>query len=216
MSETWNSTEKFNREALEWDNDPRRKALAKAVAEALILKTSPQKTMHALETGCGTGLVTLEIAPLVQKLTAVDTSPEMLKILQDKILTRKIDNIETICLDISSAATTFEPEQLFDFVYSSMTLHHIRDTTSFLKQISAILASGGTLAIVDLESEDGLFHDDPTEEVHHGFEYAELSTMLESAGLHCTSFDTIYIIRKKNGADRTAEYPIFLCTAKKA
>jgi 2-polyprenyl-3-methyl-5-hydroxy-6-metoxy-1,4-benzoquinol methylase len=213
MTQPWNSSEKFNREASEWDNDPRRKALAMAVAQAIIAKTSPLKTMQALEAGCGTGLVSLEIAPLVKRLTAVDTSREMLHVLQKKISVCRIDNIETKHLDLSSPSASLKQGSSFDLIYSSMTLHHISDTARFLNRISTLLAPRGILAIADLDLEDGLFHDDPTEEVHHGFDRAALAALLQAAGLEVASQETIYTIKKKNREENMAEYPVFLCTA---
>ena len=63
MAEKWNSPDKFNREASQWDENPQRRAVALEVAKAIIAATTPKLTMHALEFGCGTGLVTMEIAP---------------------------------------------------------------------------------------------------------------------------------------------------------
>ena len=59
-----------------WDSDknPQRRAVALCVAKAIIAATNPNKIMRALEVGCGTGLVSMEIAPLLKSLLAVDTS----------------------------------------------------------------------------------------------------------------------------------------------
>ncbi|MEI6847076.1 MAG: class I SAM-dependent methyltransferase [Chlorobiaceae bacterium] len=215
MNQTWNNSEKFNREASQWDEDPRRRQLAMAVAEAIIAKTNPVKTMHALEVGCGTGLVTLEIAPLVKKVIAIDTSMEMLKILHEKISTFRIENIEATSAYPSLLSTFMEHKTLFDLVYSSMTLHHINDTFGFLNQISNLLVPGGVIAIVDLDVEDGSFHEDQKEKVHYGFDRAELSAMMQAADLKETSFETIFTFNKKNKQEKNTAYTIFLATATK-
>ncbi|MEI6756886.1 MAG: class I SAM-dependent methyltransferase [Chlorobium sp.] len=216
MAESWNSPEKFNSEALQWDDNPRRRALALKVATAIITAVEPLKTMHALEFGCGTGLVTLEIAPLVGSLRAIDTSREMLGVLQEKIRHAGISNIETACLDLSSPLHRGEPEEKFDLIYSNMTLHHIADTAGFLNRLSTILLSGGILAIADLDQEDGLFHDDPEEQVHHGFERTALAELLQSADFEEISFKTAFVMEKLNREGKNAAYPIFLVTAKKS
>ncbi|WP_040433140.1 class I SAM-dependent methyltransferase [Chlorobium ferrooxidans] len=215
MNGNWNSTEKFNTEASMWDSDPRRRGLAGAVAEAIIARCSPVKTMQALEAGCGTGLVSMAIAPLVKQLTAIDTSQEMLHVLQEKIRSLGLLNVETALLDLSSPSASVERQQSFDLIYSSMTLHHIRDTAGFLRRIATLLAPGGSIAIADLEREDGHFHDDPNEEVHHGFDRTELTAMMEAAGLQGISFNTIYTMNKKSSEGKTTAYPVFLCTATK-
>jgi predicted TPR repeat methyltransferase len=213
MSGTWNSSEKFNREALQWDEKPQRRALAFAVAQAIVKATQPAPDMRALEFGCGTGLVTLEIAPLVKFLAAVDTSTEMVAALQEKILTFGVANIETAGINLLSSSEAFADEQCFDLIYSSMTLHHIDDTAGFLNRLSTLLCPGGTMALADLDIEDGLFHDDPLENVHYGFDREALTAQLIAAGLQVTSFETIYTMEKVNRLGKKAAYPVFLVIA---
>ena len=213
MADTWNNPDKFNREASQWDENPRRRALALAVAKAIIDAVKPAKTMRALEFGCGTGLVTFEIAPLVERLSAIDTSCEMLTVLQEKISTSQVKNIEVSSIDLSSSSEADEHDQSFELIYSSMTLHHIADTAGFLNRIANFLSPGGIIAIADLDLEDGLFHDDPFEKVHHGFDREKLSDQLKAAGLQVQSFETIYRFEKINRSGITAVYPVFLVTA---
>jgi ubiquinone/menaquinone biosynthesis C-methylase UbiE len=213
MPETWNSSEKFNREALQWDEDPRRSALALAVSKAIIASASPDKTMRALEFGCGTGLVTMEIASLAGSIVAIDTSREMLAVFHEKIRTSGLMNIETREIDLLSPLQNGLQEESFDLIYSSMTLHHISDTAGFLDHISNVLAPGGMIAIADLDKEDGLFHDDPLEKVHHGFEREKLAAMLEASGLQKAIFQTAYQFEKENREGKKVVYPVFLVTA---
>lgn len=216
MPDSWNSPDRFNREASQWDENPRRSELASAVAKAIIATTKPTKTMRVLEFGCGTGLVTLEIAPLVSMISAIDTSQEMLAVLQEKIRRSGMTNIETRQIDLLASLQNGEQEECFDLIYSSMTLHHISDTAEFLNRISSILTPGGMIAIADLDKEDGLFHDDPLEKVHHGFEREELAAMLHTAGFQKTMFETTHLLKKENRERKRAVYPIFLVTALKA
>jgi len=215
MIDTWHSADKFNREAAQWDENPQRRAVAFGVAQALIAAVKPEKTMCALEFGCGTGLVSIEIAQFVKRLSAVDTSPEMLAVLQEKIGTFGITNIETSCTNLSASTESALNEQQFELIYSSMTLHHIDDTAAFLNSISALLSPGGIIALADLDLEDGLFHDDPNEKVHYGFDRKALSALLNGAGLQVRSFETIYTFNKTNRAGIIALYPVFLVIATK-
>jgi len=215
MAGIWNSPEKFNREASQWDENPQRRAVALGVAQAIIAAVNPDKTMQAMEFGCGTGLVSMEIAPLVQTLSAIDTSQEMLAVLQEKIGTFGITNIETSCINLAASSETALKEKRFELIYSSMTLHHIDDTAAFLNSISAFLSPGGIVALADLDLEDGFFHDDPHEKVHHGFDRKELAAFLNGVGLQVRSFETIYTFDKKNRAGIIAPYPVFLVTATK-
>jgi len=216
MSEqNWTDTERFDNKAAEWDANAVRAALADAVARAIVAHMPVSKPSNALEFGCGTGLVTTRIAPHCAQLTALDSSSEMLRMLAEKIAASSIANIKPLHLDFSRPEAAAGLERDFDFVYSSMTLHHIPDTASFLRELIGHISPGGSLAIADLDAEDGLFHDDPTEKVHHGFERETLKALLESAGFSSVAFMTAHIIEKKNREGKLASYPVFLVTAVK-
>ena len=211
----WTDTQRFDGKAAEWDNNARRAAMADAVARAIIAHMPISKPRNALEFGCGTGLVTIRIAPRCLRLTAVDSSREMIRMLNEKVAAGNIANIKPLHLDFSRPEKATELAGDFDFVFSSMTLHHIADPASFLKELIGHMSPGGTLAIADLDAEDGLFHDDPSEQVHHGFDRTALQAMLESAGFTSAGFITAHIIEKKNRAGEQKAYPMFLVTAVK-
>jgi 2-polyprenyl-3-methyl-5-hydroxy-6-metoxy-1,4-benzoquinol methylase len=216
MTNHWHSSEKFNRQAEDWDNNPRRLAIAEAVFKALTRAAAFTERTEALEFGCGTGLVTMQVAPLVRKVTAIDTSHRMLGVLEGKIMATGTKNIDSRCLDLTVPEEMHRlPKGHFNVIYASMTLHHIDDTASFLQELAALLAPGGTIAIADLDREDGFFHDDAEEKVHPGFERPALAAMLQAAGLQNPTFLTAATVEKKNRVGREAAYPIFLATAKK-
>ena len=213
MTGSWNSTKKFNREALEWDENPQRRLIAEKVGKAILETGKSAGWINALEIGCGTGLVSLLIAPHTEKLTAIDTSREMVEVLRHKISKSGISNIRVLCSDLETFTACAGKEERFDLIYCSMSLHHIQDTGAVIGSFSNLLAQGGTLAIADLEPEDGSFHEDPAENVHHGFERSTLSGLFSRNGLGETSFRTIHIIRKPGRNSAMAEYPLFLATS---
>ncbi|NTV67507.1 MAG: class I SAM-dependent methyltransferase [Chlorobaculum sp.] len=211
----WTDTERFDNKAAEWDANAVRAALADAVARAIIAHMPVARPSNALEFGCGTGLVTTRIAPHCAKLTALDSSSEMLRMLAEKIAASSIANVAPLLLDFSRPEEAAGLARDYDFVCSSMTLHHIPDTASFLRELNGHMSPGGVLAIADLDAEDGLFHDDATEKVHYGFDRAALQALLEAAGFTSVAFMTAHIIEKKNRDGNMASYPVFLVTAVK-
>jgi ubiquinone/menaquinone biosynthesis C-methylase UbiE len=207
--------QRFDDKAAEWDANALRSALADAVVRAIIAHLPVERPENALEFGCGTGLVTTRIARYCSLMTAVDSSREMLKVLNEKIAAEAIANIKPVFCDLSRAGAIEELGESFDFVCSSMTLHHIPDTARFLGLLNGIMEPGATLAIADLDAEDGLFHDDESGDIHHGFDRKSLKEILEAAGFISVGFITAHIIEKKNRAGRMASYPVFLVTAVK-
>ncbi|NTU92921.1 MAG: class I SAM-dependent methyltransferase [Chlorobiaceae bacterium] len=211
----WSDSPRFDSKASEWDSNIVRAALADAVSRAIIAHLPVTRPENALEIGCGTGLVTMKVAPKCGLLTAVDTSREMLAKLEEKLIVDGVPNVMTELLDLADPESASLLPGSFDFVFSSMTLHHISDTETFLAHLSSQMTPGATLAIADLDTEDGLFHDDETEKVHHGFDRMRLTAMFESAGFTTVSFMTAHLVEKKNRAGQQATYPVFLVTAVK-
>jgi len=74
----------FDERAKTWDSSERRQALAEAVANAIKSSVTLNSSMHLLDIGAGTGLLTRRILPYVNKITALDTSAGMLEELEKK------------------------------------------------------------------------------------------------------------------------------------
>lgn len=161
--------------------------------------------MNLLDFGAGTGLLTYRILPLVRSVTAVDTSEKMLQQLQAKSTPEH--EVKIACCDIMQMPL----ERKFDGIISSMAMHHVEDTDSFLKTLHNHLNPGGFIAIADLDKEDGSFHSMGNEGVHHfGFERVELKKLALENGFEAVGFDTTMTVEKPNG-----NYPVFLLSARK-
>jgi len=68
----------FDKEATQWDENPARVRLASDVCAAISKSVPLNTSMRVMDFGCGTGLVTLGLAPLVGVMTGVDNSQGML------------------------------------------------------------------------------------------------------------------------------------------
>jgi ubiquinone/menaquinone biosynthesis C-methylase UbiE len=202
----------FDKVAANWDEKPQRRLLAAAVAAGIAEDVPLHNGMHALEYGCGTGLVGLQLAAAVGELTAVDTSAGMLEELRKKSQSLGLENVTPLL--IPADRWTLPPAR-FDLVFSSMVLHHIADTDALFRNFQQVLKPGGFIALADLEQEDGSFHDDPTGIAHHGFDPQALLSLLARLGFTDLRTRTVHTIRKPRGDDE-ATYPAFLITGRKA
>ena len=202
---------RFDEKAAEWDANPARVALAKAVVEAIRAAMPLRNDMAAMDFGAGTGLVSLGLLPEVGDITAVEASGEMLRVLAEKVTALGVSNLHTLKCEVGEAAL---PRSCFDLIVSSMVLHHLPDVVMVLKHLRPSLRTGGWIALVDLDTEDGTFHSDPTGIYHHGFERATVCCWLEEAGFTDTGSREAYRITRPglDGAPRT--YPVFLVTAR--
>ena len=208
------NVKRFDDAAADWEEKPQRVALARKVAEAIQQAIPLASTMQVLEYGCGTGLVSRALSPHVRKIIAVDTSPRMLEVLRQKAGEEKISNIETLAHDLTRNPL---PEQDFDLVMSSMTLHHIPDLETLLHRFFAALKPGGYLAIADLVTEDGSFHEDNSGVAHHGINPEALRDILQKNGGLDIGVQEIHAMEKQQGnGGKQRRYPVFLAWCRKA
>ena len=202
----------FDREAAQWDLNPGRVKLAHDVADAIIREAAPSRDMDVLDFGCGTGLVTLRLQPLVRTITGADSSKGMLSVLEEKVKTQGITNALARQVDFEKGEAI---EGRFHFIVSSMTLHHVKDTAGLFLQWYDILLPGGQLAAADLDTEDGSFHGDNTGVFHFGFDREYLKRLLREAGFIDLRDATASTVLREVEGKGTQAFPVFLITARK-
>ncbi|MDH5525599.1 MAG: class I SAM-dependent methyltransferase [Desulfobulbaceae bacterium] len=203
-----NTNNAFDHQAATWEDNPQRVTLARCVAQAISRAIPITPKMEAMEYGCGTGLVSRNLAPFVKQITAIDSSGAMLAILEQKAEEEKLANLKTVKMDFAQPQTL---SQQFDLLFCSMTLHHIPDLDHLLTRFWSLLQPGGFLALADLEPEDGTFHEDNLGVARYGLDPLKLSNRLTEMGAINGKRQTIHTL-SKNGR----EYPVFLVTCQKS
>jgi ubiquinone/menaquinone biosynthesis C-methylase UbiE len=203
-------TSYFDDLAKDWDLDPVKLERAEAVARQMRERIPLDRPMSALEYGCGTGMLSFALLPVLSHITLADSSPEMLRVLAGKISARRVQTMTTMRLDLTVDPL---PQARYDIVYSLMTLHHVPEPGTVLRRFFALLNPSGWLCIADLDKEDGSFHG-PECEVHRGFDRGEFRSELERAGFSEISFSTPYVLTKET-SEGPREFPLFLAMARK-
>jgi ubiquinone/menaquinone biosynthesis C-methylase UbiE len=202
----------FDKLAVSWDDEPRRLKLASELAGTIMREVELARDMDLLDFGCGTGLITLHLQPHVRSLRGADTSAGMLEVLQGKLNEHGITNVSLLLLD---PAKEVRIDGRYHLVVSGMTMHHIVDIKTLLREFHRILLPGGRVCIADLDEEDGSFHSDNTGVVHFGFDRPEMASMLASAGFKEIKSVTAARIVKDDETGKSREYPVFLMIARK-
>lgn len=202
----------FDRSAAGWDADAGRVDTARKVAQAIRKRVKLKRTMNILDFGCGTGLVSMELIPLVGSFTGVDISKKMLNIFQEKVNNRKIKNVQLLNRDWQSPDFG---QDSYDLIYSSMSLHHIAEHLLLLKKFYALLNAGGSLCLADLYPESGDFHSDPKIAAHFGFDPEILANQLIEIGFKAATYEKITTIHKPVASGEMKTFPVFLLTAEK-
>jgi hypothetical protein len=83
------------------------------------------------------------------------------------------------------------------------------------RKLFALLHAGGKIALADLETESGDFHDDMTGVYHRGFDRAALVAQFSVAGFVKVEASIAYVYSKARPGGVTKDYPIVLLTGEK-
>jgi SAM-dependent methyltransferase len=228
------TSQRFDKEATEWDNQPYTVASSKQALEAL-LKYVPilkygSRAPDILEIGCGTGLLSLIVAPYANSLTAMDPSSGMIKALEAKLaVTPSISNIKPVCgllrnsddPKIQNPSVSGESPMRFDLVISHLVLHHIPSLLDVLKTMYDCLKPGGRIALTDFEDfgpEARKFHAECKMEgvERHGIKRKEMETLMKESGFVDISVDECFRMEKLVESGGLMEFPILICLGKKA
>jgi tRNA (cmo5U34)-methyltransferase len=201
----------FDIKATGWDQNPmhwdRSVAIANEIKKLILLK----KQMVALEYGAGTGIGSFLLKDYLKEITLMDSSSEMMRVMNDKIKTTKVKNLKTLNFDL-------EHEDYkggkFDLIFTQMVLHHIIDIENIVKKFYNLLNPEGYLAIADLYPEDGTFHG-ANFIGHKGFDIEMLSNKLRKRGFTNISHRKCYVINKKISDIETKHFDVFLLIAKR-
>ena len=224
----------FDKEAADWDNNPYTVASSKQALGAMLtyvpnLKHGPEAP-DILEIGCGTGLLSLLVAPYAHSLTAVDPSSEMIKALEAKLAVNpSISNIKPVCgllrdsddPKIQNPSVSGESPKRFDLIISHLVLHHIPSLSEALKTMYGCLKPGGQIALSDFENfgpEARKFHPECKMEgvERHGITRKEMETLMEETGFVDIRVDEGFRMNMPVESGGLMEFPVLICLGKKA
>lgn len=115
--------------------------------EDLIGMLDPQNNMVAVDLATGTGFTAMGLATKVERVIAIDQTPEMLDQARKLSKERGLVNIEFVLSDIEDLP--IEDESI-DIVTSRRAPHHFRDKRRFLSEVRRVLKKGGKFGLSDM------------------------------------------------------------------
>jgi ubiquinone/menaquinone biosynthesis C-methylase UbiE len=198
----------FDIKASEWDKSDMHRERAAAIASEIIRQIPLNRKMSALEFGAGTGLLSFMLKDHLKEITLIDNSEGMVKVLNEKLIAAKADNLKVVKADLEHEDL---PQGSFDLIYTLMVLHHVGDLETIVKKFHDLLNPGGHLLIADLYKEDGSFHGEGFNG-HQGFDPQSLSALLEDSGFTGLSHSKVYVIDKVISENRSKNFDVFLMT----
>ncbi|QJD84234.1 class I SAM-dependent methyltransferase [Cohnella herbarum] len=178
------NTDKFEMIANSYDTAERIQ-IAKVSSDAIREYLVDANRKSAIDFGCGTGLVGMNLLNDFSSMLFLDTSPNMIDQIDQKISDLNIRNADTLCFD-------FEKEGLSnlraDYIFMAQVLLHIKDVEFVLSRLFDVLNDGGHLLIVDFNKNEKVVSDF----VHNGFDQVELADMMTTIGYRNIQSRTFY------------------------
>ena len=200
----------FDLKARTWDSNPMNAKRSSAIAENMIRRLPLNDKMVALDFGAGTGILSFMLADRLKSITMMDTSREMVNVMQEKVQDSGVKNLSPVFFNLVEKEYG---QEKFDLIYSQLVLHHIDDIDSLLNRFGKMINIGGFVAIADLYTENGSFHGEGFVG-HNGFDEKELTQKLINAGFSNIDFETCFDVEKMT-ADGLKNFPVFVLIASK-
>jgi ubiquinone/menaquinone biosynthesis C-methylase UbiE len=139
----------WGKRASAWDHHAQHNPGLVRVVERVVACADARPSDRAVDLGCGSGQLTLRLAPEVATVLAVDISKEMISLLEENARRLEISNVRAIATPLEHLA--LEPGSV-DLVVSNYALHHLRDQDKrvVVERAAKWLTPGGRLVIGDM------------------------------------------------------------------
>jgi ubiquinone/menaquinone biosynthesis C-methylase UbiE len=178
------NTDKFEMMANKY-NTSERIQIAKVSSAAIREYLVDAKSKKAIDFGCGTGLVGMNLLNDFNSMLFLDTSQNMINQIKQKISDLNIHNVDTLCFDFEKEG---QSDLHADYIFMAQVLLHINDVELVLSRLYDVLNVGGHLIIVDFNKNEEIVSD----MVHNGFDQVKLTDIMTKIGYKDIQSKTFY------------------------
>jgi len=172
-----------------------------------------EKGKLAADIGAGTGYITEGLIERGLRMIAIDQSETMLDVLKTKLpFPHRID------CRVGKAENLPVEDNLVDFVFANMYLHHVEDPFMAIKEMVRILKPGGNLVITDMDEHDFSFLMIEHRDRRMGFKREDIERWLKEAGLEEVKLDCVgeNCCAKSDDGSLSASISVFVAFGKKS
>lgn len=177
----------FADHAAEWDKIRSRHVAESEVEAAMLALMHNRRLGHLLDIGTGTGRMAEIFAPTVRRITALDRSPEMLRIARAKLADQPvpIDLVQGDFLNLPLADASI------DSIVIHQALHFAHEPDRVIAEASRVLRGGGHLLIVDFAPHEDEEMRTVAAHARLGFSDAQIRGWFASAGMVLETAQTL-------------------------
>lgn len=155
--------------------------------------------------GCGTGVLSVEIASWARQVVAIDANADVLEKARERARREGLQNVTFVAEDLHRLSL---PDGEQDLVVISQSLHHVEAPAGVLREAARILKPSGRIVVLELMPHEEKWVRERLGHRHLGFEPEQLRADLESAGFEHLQLTT----HAREGA---SSFRVFLLTGEK-
>jgi len=155
--------------------------------------------------GCGTGVLTVEMARWARKVTAIDANADVLEKARERARRENAKNVTFVREDLHHLSL---PGGKIDLVVISQSLHHVEAPEAVLREAARILKPKGRIVVLELMPHDERWVQERLGHRHLGFDPEALRGTLEESGFSRVSLTT----HAREGA---SPFRVFLLTGER-
>ncbi len=141
--------------------------------------------LDVLDFGCGTGVLTVELARWAKKVTAIDRSETALAQARTRVAREGLKNVRFIEADLQALPLAAGKA---DLVVLSQSLHFVNDAASVLREAARLLKPSGRVIVLELMPHGERWVLERLGHVTLGFEPPALRLVVEQAGFRQVHF----------------------------
>lgn len=194
MSQEWDEY------ASDWDSNEDVIAYSEKAFKTL-LDAVDIKHMRVLDFGCGTGLLTERMSPLVKEIVALDSSKQMI----NRLVKKKLANVITVSEQLSESLIR-ESElfaEKFDLIVASSVCSFLPEYEKTLSLLKSLLVDGGIFIQWDWLSEES--------GCGFGLSLEQVENAYKNTGLKLQTLKQVFYMESSEG-----EIPVLFGVAKNA
>lgn len=177
----------FAEHAVEWDAIRSRHLPESEVEAAMLAMMYNRRLGHLLDVGTGTGRMAEIFAPTARRITALDRSPEMLRIARTKLAGQAvpIDLVQGDFLNLPM------DDASIDSIVIHQALHFAHEPDRVIAEAGRVLRGGGHLLIVDFAPHEDEELRTVAAHARLGFSDAQIRGWFASAGMGLETAQTL-------------------------
>jgi ArsR family transcriptional regulator len=178
----------FARHAQEWDTLRLLHGADEPVETALLAALHSDAPGQFLDIGTGTGRMAELFADRSSRVTALDKSPEMLRIARARLQSFPADKIDLVQGDFMALPFT---DAAFDTVLFHQVLHYAQEPETVLAEAARVTRGHGRIAVVDLAAHEREELRERHAHARLGFSDEQMLSLLTDAGFEPDSPSTL-------------------------